>query len=102
MKKSYTVMLTFVLTIVSGCTSREKLPYTPIDFPRYEWSFAQDGEVNVLYDINSSGRVENVRIAEAKPSLLYTGYIKRKMLEDWRFEKNNPKRDVSVKVEFKH
>lgn len=102
MKKSCAVMVFFVLLAVTGCTSSKKLPYTPIDFPRYEWSFAQDGEIDVIYDINNNGRVENVRFKEAKPTSLFNGYLKRKMLDDWRFETNNPKRDVSVKVKFKH
>jgi len=102
LKKSYALMGFFVFFVVTGCSSSKKLPYTPIDFPRYEWSFAQDGEVSVLYDVNADGRVENVRFIEAKPSLLFISYLKKKMIDDWRFEKNRPKRDVSVKVKFKH
>lgn len=102
MKKSYAAIPLFLLLTLTGCTSSKKLPYTPIDFPRYEWSFAQDGEISVIYDVNSDGRVENVRFVEAKPSLLFTGYLKKKMIDDWRFEENQPKRDVSVKVKFKH
>jgi len=96
LKKS---ILLSCLVVLSACSTK-KLPYTPLDFPRYEWSFNQSGEVLVNYDVDIDGRVQNVRFVEAKPNALFNGYVKRKMLDDWRFEKGNPRTNLEKKIYF--
>ncbi|MEN5016021.1 hypothetical protein ABEH87_06590 [Erwinia sp. Eh17-17] len=99
-------ILILIIVTATGCTSRKKLPFIPIDFPGYEWSSNQDGvifgravgETEVRYDVNADGRVENVRFSHGMSDLPFNHYLKEKMLDDWRFEENHPQQDASLTV----
>ena len=57
------------------------------------------GEVNVLYDINDSGRTENIRIIDATPEYIFERQVK-KDVSLWRFQPRERKKDVPLKILF--
>ena len=102
-------ILLLIIVAATGCTSRKKLPFVPVDYPGYAWSSHQDGviygpaveETEVRYDVNADGRLENVRVTAGKPELRFKAYLQKKMRDDWRFEENEPQMGRSLIVKHR-
>lgn len=58
------------------------------------------GEVELVYDVSPEGIVENVRILKVNPNYLFDREVKRQ-ISAWKFPKNEPKKDVPLKIIFK-
>lgn len=58
------------------------------------------GEVNVLYDVSSSGRTENIRLVSAEPEYVFNRSVKRQV-SFWRYPEGKPQKNVPLKVIFK-
>jgi len=58
------------------------------------------GEVNVLYDINNNGRVENVRFTRAEPPYVFDRSV-RKQISYWKFPAGAARKDELLKIIFK-
>lgn len=66
---------------VSSCTRSRKLP----DYPKNEIYAGSKGYALVHYDINESGAVENVRVAQSWPGTEF-GDAARDAVASWRYE----------------
>ena len=58
------------------------------------------GEVNVLYDINKNGRVENVRFTKTEPPYVFDRSV-RKQISYWKFPAGAARKDERLKIIFK-
>ncbi|MDU5779221.1 MAG: TonB family protein [Pantoea sp.] len=58
------------------------------------------GEVNVLYDVNKIGRVENIRLISAEPPDVFDRSV-RKQISYWKFSPGNARKDEQLRILFK-
>lgn len=70
-----------------------------ITYPDRAWSLDQRGYVKVVYDINSRGKPENVRIEEAEPKFLFSDSVKEQIY-GWQFAPGKPEKDVRKTISF--
>lgn len=68
------------------------------EYPRRALDMRIEGHVIVLFDINNDGRVENIRIVEAKPNNIFNNSVKQAM-KSWRYQPVTAK-DLTVKIVF--
>ncbi|MDU1575437.1 MAG: TonB family protein [Pantoea sp.] len=71
-----------------------------IKYPARAENLRIGGEVNVLYDINKSGRVENVRLTKAEPLYVFERSV-RKQMSYWKFPIGEARKDEKLKILFK-
>ncbi|WP_052698748.1 TonB family protein [Raoultella terrigena] len=58
------------------------------------------GYVQVVYDVNAQGKVEELRIVDSQPRYLFDEAVVRAMAQ-WEFEKNKPYKDMEIRVNFR-
>ncbi|MGE0970357.1 TonB family protein [Klebsiella sp. WOUb02] len=58
------------------------------------------GYVQVVYDVNAQGKVEELRIVDSQPRYLFDEEVVRAMAQ-WEFEKNKPYKDMEMRVNFR-
>lgn len=68
-------------------------------YPNAARLFGIEGELNVMYDINVMGKIENVRILSSVPSGAFEENTKLAMRR-WMYEKNKPKKNLTVCFKF--
>ncbi len=71
-----------------------------IKYPVRAENLRIDGEVNVLYDINQNGRVENVRFISSDPPYVFDRSV-RKQMSYWKFAIGDARKDEKLKIQFK-
>jgi len=71
-----------------------------ISYPDRPEKLRIGGEVNVLYDVSSSGKTENIRLISAEPEYVFNRSVKRQV-SLWRYPEGKPQKDVPLKVIFK-
>lgn len=70
-----------------------------VQYPSRAWNLGQSGYVKALYDVDRSGKVIDVRIKESEPKFIFDDAVKEQVYK-WKFPKNNPITNVSIKVTF--
>lgn len=68
------------------------------EYPRRALDMRLEGYVIVLFDINSNGRVENIRIIEAKPNNIFNRSVINAM-KMWKY-KPIASKDLKIKIIF--
>lgn len=68
------------------------------EYPRRALDMRIEGYVVVLFDINSNGRVENIRIIETKPNNIFNRSVITAM-KTWKYEGKIAK-DLKIKIIF--
>lgn len=71
-----------------------------IKYPTRAENLRIEGEVNVLYDINNNGSVDNVRLVKAEPPYVFDRSV-RNQISHWKFPAGEARKDESLKVIFK-
>ncbi|WP_293649702.1 TonB family protein [uncultured Pantoea sp.] len=71
-----------------------------IKYPVRAENLRIDGEVNVLYDVNRNGRVENIRLISAEPPDVFDRSV-RKQISYWKFTSGKAKKNEQLKIIFK-
>lgn len=71
-----------------------------IKYPVRAENLRIDGEVNVIYDINKLGKVENVRLIRAEPPYVFDRSV-RKQISYWKFPAGAARKDERIKIIFK-
>lgn len=71
-----------------------------ITYPERAEMLRIGGEVNVIYDISPEGKTENIRVISVKPKYVFDREVK-KQIATWKYPKNSPQKDVSLRVLFK-
>lgn len=70
------------------------------EYPRRALDMRLDGYVVVLFDVNSDGKVENIRFVEANPNNIFNRSVITAM-KKWKY-KPIAARDLKIKIVFKH
>ncbi|MCU5775241.1 TonB family protein [Winslowiella arboricola] len=70
-----------------------------ITYPKRAYYLDQKGYTDVIYDINSNGKVENVRVVKAEPKNIFENSVKEQM-HRWKFESGHPQKDVKLRIDF--
>lgn len=52
-----------------------------------------------MYDINSKGGTENVRIIIARPPYIFEQEVTEQIIR-WKFKEGEPKKDIVLNVKF--
>lgn len=89
-------ILTALLIILSASVHAEN----KITYPDRAEKLRFGGEVELVYDISPEGVVSNVRILNVHPKYLFDREVMRQ-ISYWKFPKNEPKKDVPLKIIFK-
>lgn len=71
-----------------------------IHYPERAERLRIDGKINVLYDVNESGKTENIRVISASPRYVFDRDIK-KQIAAWRYPSGKAESDVPLRVIFK-
>ncbi|TDQ23090.1 protein TonB [Raoultella sp. BIGb0149] len=98
-----------LLLLLSGCaTDGVKKPSSqpkllkksqPV-YPIVAYANHLTGYVQVVYDVNAQGKVEELRIVDSQPRYLFDEAVVRAMAQ-WEFEKNKPYKDMEIRVNFR-
>ncbi|HGE8480780.1 TPA: TonB family protein [Serratia marcescens] len=70
-----------------------------IEYPKRAHSLNFTGFVDVLYDISTDGKVENIRIIDAKPRDVFDRSVVQQLAR-WKFDKGEANKDVPLRVIF--
>ncbi|WP_232238224.1 TonB family protein [Edwardsiella hoshinae] len=70
------------------------------DYPVRALALHIEGRVKVSFDVDDSGRVDNVRIVSADPAGVFEREVKR-AVRRWRYQPGRPGHDVRVTVYFR-
>ncbi|WP_448309774.1 TonB family protein [Pantoea sp. PGP6] len=92
MRKFLTALL-FVFSIVVHAGNK-------IAYPERAEMLRIGGEVNVVYDISTEGKTENIRVISVNPKYIFDREVK-KQISTWRYPQNEPQKDVALRVVFK-
>lgn len=100
--KTENIAKTAVAPNISSNTQFSATP-TPIsrnhpEYPRRALDLRIEGHVIVLYDISAQGRVENIRIVDAKPNNIFNRAVIQAM-KQWRYQPIKAK-DLTIKIVF--
>jgi len=71
-----------------------------IKYPVRAENLRIDGEVQVLYDVNKDGRVENIRFTSSEPPYVFDRSV-RKQMSYWKFATGEARKDEQLKILFK-
>lgn len=92
MRKFLTALL-FVFSIVVHAGNN-------ITYPERAEMLRIGGEVNVVYDISTEGKTENIRVISVNPKYIFDREVKKQM-STWRYPNNEPQKDVALRIVFK-
>ncbi|PKH24372.1 energy transducer TonB [Enterobacterales bacterium CwR94] len=71
-----------------------------ITYPTGAFVQGASGIVDVLYDINTRGQVENIRFQRDNPLADFEKDIERQM-HQWSFERADARRDIPLRLDFR-
>lgn len=97
-----------LLLLLSGCaTDGVKKPLSqpkllkksqPV-YPIVAYANHLTGYVQVVYDVNAQGKVEELRIVDSQPRYLFDEAVVMAMAQ-WEFEKNKPYNNMEMRFRF--
>lgn len=89
----------FIIVFVFSFLSIFAFADNKITYPERAWQLHKSGEVELVYNINVYGNVENIRLVKEDPKGFFERGI-RSQMDNWKFQKGNPKKDIKLSVKF--
>lgn len=105
MKKS--LLLAASLLLSACASSPPDAPHAPKQlktvrpsYPYYAWRHQIEGYVTFAFDVDSAGKVSEMRIVQSEPRGLFEPYVIA-AVSQWRYEPNRPTKNLPMTIRFR-
>ncbi|PIJ51819.1 TonB system transport protein TonB [Erwinia sp. OLTSP20] len=69
-------------------------------YPARAYALRIEGHVRIAFDVNNEGRVENIRILDARPQNMFEREVKQAM-RSWRYQPGRPGQNITMNIQFR-
>jgi len=90
-------IIVFILPLLSSFAFADN----KITYSERACQLHKSGNVDIIYNIDESGYVDKIRVINEEPKGFFVRGIKNQM-DNWRFQKGNPKKDIKLSVKFRY
>ncbi|WP_241616899.1 energy transducer TonB [Rosenbergiella epipactidis] len=91
----------FIIVLIFSLFSSFVFADNKITYPERAWQLHKSGDVDILYNIDERGYVDNIRVINEEPKGFFVRGIKNQM-DNWRFPKGHPRKDINLSVKFRY
>lgn len=90
-----------IIVLILSILSDFAIADNKLTYPERAWQLQKSGEVDIIYNIDEYGGVENIRLIKEEPKGFFERGV-RSQMGKWKFPKGNPRKDIKLSVKFRY